>query len=205
LRRWLPVALARLGRAREPRQGPPVRVVLAVQARGMAASQEAAMSHLNAAQDLTQRAGMFDALGLRAPAQFLRSQAHGEELGARQAELSGRMQRFSSEPASDAQELGFSPSVNSAILSNFNGSADEFKQGFTGLSQHIEKAGLSPEVLAAQYPRDTALMTRAYLDRQTEIDSASDPLLFAADLAQADNVKSVLSKQSAPPSGNSQA
>ena len=168
------------------------------------------MSHLNAAQDLTQRAGVFDALGLHAPAQFLRSQAHGEELGARQAELSGRMQRFS-EPASAAQEIGFSPSVNSAILSNFNGSAGEFKQGFAGLSRHIQDAGLSPEVFAAQYPRDTALMTRAYLDRQAEIDSAGDPLLFAADLAQADNVKSVLTKQSAPPTpttpdaGNNQA
>jgi hypothetical protein len=180
---------------------------------GMGSSQEAAMSHLNAAQDLTQRAGVFDALGLHAPAQFLRSQAHGEELGARQAELSGRMQRFSSEPVSPAtDDVGFSPSVNSAILSNFNGSADEFKQGFAGLSRHIQDAGLSPEVLAAQYPRDTALMTRAYLDRQTEIDAAGDPLLFAADLAQADNVKSVLTKSSAPPTptdlgqaGNSQA
>lgn len=158
------------------------------------------MSHLNAAQDLTQRAGMFDALGLRAPAQFLRSQAHGEELGARQAELASRMQRFSSEPAAPStQEIGFSPSVNSTIMSNFNGSADEFKQGFAGLSRHIQEAGLSPDVFAAQYPRDTALMTRTYLDRQGEIDSASDPLLFAADLAQASNVTSALTGRSAPP------
>lgn len=157
------------------------------------------MSHLNAAQTLTQRAGLFDALGLRAPAQFLRSQAHGEELGARQAELSGRMQRFSSEPASSAPGIGFSASVNTTIMSNFKGSADEFKQGFAGLSRHIQEAGLSPDVFAAQYPRDTALMTRTYLDRQAEIDSASDPLLFAADLAQANNVKSALSGQSVPP------
>jgi hypothetical protein len=163
------------------------------------AGPEAAMSHLNAAQSLTQRAGLFDALGLRAPAQFLRSQAHGEELGARQAELSGRMQRFNSEPAPAAQEIGFSPSVNTTIMSNFNGSPDEFKQGFAGLSQHIQNAGLAPDVFAAQYPRDTALMTRTYLDRQTEIDSSSDPLLFAANLAQADNVKSALTRQSAPP------
>ncbi len=157
------------------------------------------MSHLNTAQTLTQQAGMFDALGLRAPAQFLRSQAHGEELGARQAELSGRMQRFNGEPAPAAQEIGFSPSVNTTIMSNFNGSADEFKQGFAGLSRHIQEAGLSPNLFAAQYPHDTALMTRTYLDRQDEIDSASDPLLFAANLAQADNVWSALTGQSAPP------
>ena len=165
---------------------------------GMGSSQEAAMSHLNAAQTLTQQAGAFDALGLRAPAQFLRSQAHGEELGARQAELAGRMQRFSSEPASAGQEIGFSPSVNTTIMSNFNGTAAEFKQGFAGLSRHIQDSGLAPDVFAAQYPRDIALMTRTYLDRQDEIDAASDPLLFAADLAQANDAKSALSRQPAP-------
>ena len=172
---------------------------------GMAASPEAAMSHLNAAQTLNQRAGALDAMGLHAPAQFLRSQAHGEELGARQAELSSRMQRFSSQSVSSAEDdVGFSPSVNSTIMSNFNGSADEFKQGFAGLSRHIQEAGLSPDVFAAQYPQDTALMTRTYLDRQPEIDSASDPLLVTADLAQADNVKRVLTKPSASPSENQQ-
>ena len=163
------------------------------------AGPEAAMSHLNTAQDLTQRAGTFDALGLHAPAQFLRSQAHAEELGARQAELSGRMQRFNGEPASATQEIGFSQSVNSTIMSNFRGSADEFKQGFAGLSRHIQDAGLAPDVFAAQYPRDTALMTRTYLDQQNEIDAASDPLLFAADLAQANDVKSALTGRYAPP------
>ena len=170
---------------------------------GMGASpQAAALSHLNAAQDLTQRAGMFDALGLHAPAQYLRSQAHGQELAARQVELAGRMQNF--QTPSGTPDIGFSPSVNSAILSNFNGSADEFKQGFSGLSQHIQQSGLSPEVFAAQYPRDTALMTRAYLDRQGEIDSASDPLLFAADLAMADRVKDALVGRYVPPKGSTQ-
>ena len=167
-----------------------------------ASPQAAALSHLNNAQDLTQRAGMFDALGLHAPAQYLRSQAHGQELAARQEELAGRMQNF--QTSSGTPDLGFSPSVNSAILSNFNGSADEFKQGFSGLSQHIQQSGLSPEVFAAQYPRDTALMTRAYLDRQSEIDSASDPLLFAADLAMADRVKDALVGRYVPPKGSIQ-
>jgi hypothetical protein len=158
--------------------------------------QATALSHLNAAQSMTQQAGMFDALGLRAPAQYLRSQAHGQELAARQAELAGRMQKFSEPPPGNA-DLGFSPSVNTTILSNFNGSAEEFKQGFAGLSRHIEQSGLSPDVFASQYPRDTALMTRTYLDRQGEVDAAGDPLLFVASLAGADQVQNALGGRSA--------
>ena len=55
---------------------------------------EAAMSHLNAAQELGQRAANFEALGLKAPAAYNRAQAHSHELAARQAELGERMQRF---------------------------------------------------------------------------------------------------------------
>lgn len=169
---------------------------------GAVSPQAAAMSHLNAAQTMTQQAGMFDALGLRAPAQYLRSQAHGQELAARQAELAGRMQNFSAPAYGGNADLGFSPSVNTTILSNFNGSADEFRQGFAGLSRHIEQSGLSPDVFAAQYPRDTALMTRAYLDRQGEVDAAGDPLLFVADLAMADRVKSALIGRPTPSRGD---
>ncbi len=150
----------------------------------------AALSHLNAAQSMTQQAGMFDALGLRAPAQYMRSQARGQELAARQVELAGRMQNF--QPPSDSPQAGLSQTVNNTILSNFKGSPEEFKQGFEGLSRHIEQAGIAPDVFAAQYPRDTALMTRAYLDRKDEIDADSAPLLFAANLANAEQVKSVL-------------
>ena len=159
--------------------------------------QATALSHLNSAQAMTQQAGMFDALGLRAPAQYLRSQAHGQELAARQAELAGRMQNFSAPASGGNGDLGFSPSVNTTILSNFNGSADEFKQGFAGLSRHIEQSGLSPDVFASQYPRDTALMTRTYLDRQGEVDAAGDPLLFVASLAGADQVQNALGGRSA--------
>jgi len=165
---------------------------------GAASPQAAALSHLNTAQTMTQQAGMFDALGLRAPAQYLRSQAHGQELAARQAELAGRMQNFSPPASGGNTDLGFSPSVNSTILSNFNGSAEEFRQGFAGLSRHIEQSGLSPDVFAAQYPRDTALITRTYLDRQGEVDAAGDPLLFVASLAGADQVQHTLGGRTFP-------
>lgn len=165
---------------------------------GAVSPQAAALSHLNTAQTMTQQAGMFDALGLRAPAQYLRSQAHGQELAARQAELAGRMQNFSTPASGGNADLGFSPSVNTTILSNFNGSAEEFRQGFAGLSRHIEQSGLSPDVFAAQYPRDTALMTRTYLDQQGEVDAAGDPLLFVASLAGADQVQHALGGRTFP-------
>ena len=74
---------------------------------------EAAMGHLNAAQQLTQQAGNLEAMGLRAPAAYNRSLAHGHELAARQAELGERMQRFNgAPPSSPSDDFGFSPSVN---------------------------------------------------------------------------------------------
>jgi hypothetical protein len=152
---------------------------------------EAAMSHLNAAQQLTQRAATFDAMGLNAPAAYNRSLAHGHELSARQAELGERMQRFGGTQSS-SPDFGFSPSVNSAIQSNFNGSTEDFQRGFGGLSPHISRHGLDPNVLAAQYPADTAHMVQAYLDHPDEISQARDPLYRASELGNASQVQGMM-------------
>jgi hypothetical protein len=154
---------------------------------------EAAMGHLNAAQQLTQQAGNLEAMGLRAPAAYNRSLAHGHELAARQAELGERMQRFGgmdSTPAS--QDFGFSPTVNASIQSNFNGSPQEFQQGFQAMSADITQHGMDPNVFAAQYPQETAQMTRAYLDHSEEIMTARDPLMRASELGNASRVKEIL-------------
>jgi hypothetical protein len=156
---------------------------------------EAAMSHLNAAGQLTQQAGNLDAMGLHAPAAYNRSLAHGHELAARQAELGERMQRFggvvsASTPA--PQDFGFSSSVNSSIQSNFNGSPREFQQGFQTMSTDIAKHGMDPNAFAAQYPEETAHMTRAYLDHPEEIITARDPLYRASELGNATRVKEIL-------------
>ena len=154
---------------------------------------EAVMSHLNAAQGLTQQAGNLEAMGLHTPAAYNRSLAHGHELAARQAELGERMQRFggiSSIPPS--QDFGFSPSVNSSIQSSFNGSPQEFQQGFQSMSADITQHGLDPNVFAAQYPEETAHMTRAYLDHPEEIMTAQDPLMRATELGNATRVKEIL-------------
>jgi len=154
---------------------------------------EAAMGHLNAAQQLTQQAGNLEAMGLRAPAAYNRSLAHGHELAARQAELGERMQRFNgAPPSSSSDDFGFSPSVNASIQSNFNGSPQEFQQGFQAMSADITQHGMDPNVFAAQYPQETAQMTRAYLDHPEEIMTARDPLMRASELGNATRVKEIL-------------
>ncbi|HAX69191.1 MAG TPA: hypothetical protein DCY14_06275 [Anaerolineae bacterium] len=153
---------------------------------------EAAMGHLNAAQQLTQQAGNLEAMGLRAPAAYNRSLAHGHELAARQAELGERMQRFNGAPStSPSDDFGFSPSVNASIQSSFNGSPQEFQQGFQAMSADITQHGMDPNVFAAQYPQETAQMTRAYLDHPEEIMIARDPLMRASELGNATRVKEI--------------
>jgi len=132
-------------------------------------------------------------MGLRAPAAYNRSLAHGHELAARQAELGERMQRFNGAPStSPSDDFGFSPSVNASIQSSFNGSPQEFQQGFQAMSADITKHGMDPNVFAAQYPQETAQMTRAYLDHTEEIMTAHDPLMRASELGNASRVKEIL-------------
>ena len=152
---------------------------------------EAAMSHLHAAQQLTQQAGTLDAMGLHAPAAYNRSLAHGHELAARQAELGERMQRFNG-VQTESPDFGFSPSVNSAIQSSFNGSTEDFQRGFQALSPHISQHGLDPNVLAAQYPEETAHMVQAYLDHSDEIIQAQDPLYRTSELGTASKIQGMI-------------
>jgi hypothetical protein len=154
---------------------------------------EAAMSHLNAAQQLTERAGNLGAMGLNAPAAYNRSLAHGHELAARQAELGERMQRFEgSSTQTQTQDFGFSNSVNTAIQSNFSGSTEDFQRGFQAMAPHVSQHGLDPNVLAAQYPEDTAHMVQAYLNHSNELSQASDPLYRASELGNAKQVQSMI-------------
>ena len=150
------------------------------------------MSHLNTAQDFNQRAATFDALGLKAPAAYNRAQAHSHELAARQAELGERMQRFGGIQESQSPDFGFSSSVNAAISSTFQGSPQDFKQGFEGLASHIRGHGLDPNVMAAQYPEDTSRMVQAYLDHGEEINSAQNPLQSAMTLGNTEQVQHVI-------------
>jgi len=155
----------------------------------------AALGHLNAAQQLTQRAGALEAMGLKAPAAYNRSQAHGHELAARQSELGERMQRFGGEGTQSA-DFGFSPTVNANIQSNFSGSTDDFRRGFEGLSPYMAQHGLDPNALAAQYPKETAQMVQSYLNHSNDITSARDPLYRAAQLGGANQLMGMLTFRS---------
>jgi hypothetical protein len=130
-------------------------------------------------------------LGLHTPAAYNRSLAHGHELSARQAELGERMQRFSG-VQTESPDFGFSPSVNSTIQSNFNGSTEDFQRGFQALSPHISQHGLDPNVLAAQYPEETAHMVQAYLNHSNEISQAQDPLYRASELGKTDKIQGMI-------------
>jgi hypothetical protein len=89
--------------------------------------------------------------------------------------------------------------VNTAIQSNFNGSTNDFRRGFEGLSPHISQHGLDPNALAEQYPQDTSRMVQAYLEHPAEINAARDPLYHAAELGGADRVQGMLTFRAQDP------
>ena len=72
------------------------------------------------------------------------------------------------------------------IASSFPGPADEFEAGYSCLSPHIQRLGLSPQVVAQTYPEETARMVQAARDNP-QIVQADDPLLEAARLGMARN------------------
>ncbi len=154
------------------------------------------MGHYDQAAALTQQAGAFSALGLQAPAQYVRTQARGHELAARKLELGQRLARFAGSGSLDAgdevsntPDFGFSLTVNQGIAATFSNTVTGFDEGFSGLSNHIEQAGFDPQVVAERYPEDTGRMVSAYLDHPERIDQADDPLLETARLGGADGFR----------------
>ncbi len=151
-----------------------------------------AAESLGSAQAANTLARSMNAMGLGAPASLAHTLSHGHEIAARRAELQARISQGRSLQPGGERDFGFSPLLNEKIGSSFEGTPDEFKQGFAGLSRHILGAGIPPENFIGQYAEETARMTRTYLDHQAEIDGAGDPLWTAADLALAERVKGVL-------------
>lgn len=150
-----------------------------------------ALGHLNAAQNLTQQAATFDALGLHQPAQFNRAMAHSHEISARQVELTERMQRLGGTETQGA-DFGFAPNVNAGIATTFQGSAADFQKGYEGLSPLMNQHGLSPEIFAAQYPEDMGRLAQAFLDHPDDIRQAHDPLYRAGELGQIEKARDVI-------------
>jgi hypothetical protein len=156
-----------------------------------ASGEGAALGHLNAAQDLTRQAATFDALGLRAPAQFSRAMARSHELSARQVELASRMERFEGSET-EGTDFGFAPNVNHGIATTFQGSKAEFEQGYQEVSPLLSQHGLTPEIFASQYPEDTGRLVQAYLAHGDEIRQARDPLFRAGELGGVEKAREVI-------------
>jgi hypothetical protein len=169
---------------------------------GGLAGESAAITHLVNAQALTRQAAWQEAFGMRSLAQQSRSQAHIQELSARQAELSARMQRFAnpspgvpgnspgeiamieSGSGPTASQLNLSEGVLAAALHGF-GDADgselqQFREGFNRLNRLAHGEGRDLSVLAAYHPRDAGRMVRAYLEDPGPIEVADSPLRDAA-------------------------
>jgi hypothetical protein len=154
---------------------------------------ESILGHYDHAQTLTQRSGMFSALGLRTPAQYTRTQARLHELAARKLDVQRRMARFSSvtsetgEVEEDGSRgFGFSPSVDERLLASFSGTSRDFQEGFSRFAPHIEGAGLDPGAVAQTYPEDTGRMVGAYLEAPQAVEGAENPLMEAARRGGAD-------------------
>lgn len=163
------------------------------------------LAHYTQAQTLTRQAGMWGAVGLRGPAQAAQIQAHQHELAARQLAFQQRStpQTDETEPPpapGDLLGLGFSPTVNRALLSGYGGNPQDFQQQFAQLTPHIEQAGLNPTLVAQTFPRETGQMVRAYQDEPHEIEQAPAPLLEAARRGGATNLQNIFAAQTPPPS-----
>ena len=159
---------------------------------------QAILAHYDQGGGLTRQAGTLGAMGLQAPAQYARTQAHGHELTARRLALEGQLARFSDfrsdstrarDEISRLPDFGFSRTVNQGIAATFSNTVTGFQEGFSGLSRYIEQAGFDPRVVAERYPADTGRMVSAYLDHAERIDTAENSLLEAAILGGAEHFR----------------
>ncbi len=145
---------------------------------------QSALSHLSQAETHTRQAGLFEALGLRAPARYAGHLAQREQLAARQAELAERLTRFTGVAAGPGtepeNELGLSAHLYRQVLTSFGGPPEELARGFRDLSSLARDAAPALPVLAARYPRETGEMVRAYMRNPQQVEAAEQPLLEAA-------------------------
>ena len=148
----------------------------------------AALSHLSQAETHTRRAGLFEALGLRAPARYASRQAQREGLAARQAELAERLARLAGIATEPQNELDLSPDLYRQVLTGFGGPPEDLARGFRDLSGLLQDSTPALPVLAARYPRETGEMVGAYLRNPRQVGGAEDPLLEAARQAGAHRI-----------------
>ena len=89
---------------------------------------------------------------------------------------------------------GVSPKAAQALLDNFGGSAEEFKQVFPAIQNNLERAGFpSVGVIANQYSSELGSMAKLYQSNPDYYNSTPDMLMSLAQDAGATKFQGVLS------------
>jgi hypothetical protein len=155
-----------------------------------------AMNSLGKANTMNTMSTLFSSMGLPKHAQIAGGLARGHEIEARSQELSTRIGHFNQHQSGpSAPEVGVSgiaPRVAQAMLDNFGGSADDFKQVFPAIESRLRSSGLEPGVVANQYPRELGSMAKLYRDNPDYYNSSPDMLVALSQDAMASGIQSAL-------------
>ena len=163
---------------------------------GMAGGLGGALDSLGKANTMNSMSTLFSGMGLPRHAQVAGGLARGHEIEARSQELSARIGHFNGhQQEGPARELGISgvtQKTTQAMLDNFGGSADDFKQVFPAIESRLRSSGLEPGVVANQYPRELGSMARLYRDNPDYYNSSPDMLLALSQDAMASGIEKAL-------------
>jgi hypothetical protein len=162
----------------------------------MANGLSGALDSLGKANTMNTMSTLFSGMGLPRHAQVAGGLARGHEIEARSQELSTRIGHFNQhhqeQSAPDVGISGVAPRATQAMLDNFGGSADEFKQVFPAIESKLRNSGLEPGVVANQYPRELGSMARLYRDNPDYYNSSPDMLIALSQDAMASGLQNAL-------------
>ena len=157
-----------------------------------------AMGSLDKASTMNSMSNMFSSMGLPNHARVASGLARGHELDARKQDLAVRIGNFNQSQAASAPAdvgiEGVSPKAAQALLDNFGGSAEEFKQVFPAIQNNLERAGFpSVGIIANQYSSELGSMAKLYQSNPDYYNSTPDMLMSLAQDAGATKFQGVLS------------
>jgi hypothetical protein len=157
-----------------------------------------AMGSLDKASTMNSMSNIFSSMGLPNHARVASGLARGHELDARKQDLAARIGNFNQKQAesttADVGIEGVSPRAAQALLENFGGSAEEFKQVFPTIQHSLERAGFpSAGVIANQYSAELGSMAKLYQSNPDYYNSTPDMLVSLAQDAGATKFQGVLS------------
>lgn len=161
----------------------------------MASGLGGALDSFGKANTMNTMSTLFSSMGLPRHAQIAGGLARGHEIEARSQELSTRIGHFNQHQQQSVPDVGISgvaPRTTQAMLDNFGGSADDFKQVFPAIESKLRSSGLEPGVVANQYPHELGSMARLYRDNPDYYNSSPDMLVALSQDAMASGIQSAL-------------